>query len=103
MVWDKWTPDVAARSLLMPLLGCVGWHWHCDPDGEGMAGVQMPGFSMLVTLVWGQMHRKGRAWSPVPAPCCCLVLSHWDVGLWTLGSSLIRLPIQQVVFGVCGM
>lgn len=102
MVWDKWAPDVAARSLLMPLLECVRWHWHSGPDGEGMAGVKMPVFSLLVALVWGQMLRKGRAWPPVPAPCCCL-LSHWDVGLWALGGSLIRLPIQQVGFGVCGM
>lgn len=53
------------------------------------------------------MRRKGRAWPPAPAPCCCLLLlSHqllWDAGLWTLGGGLISLPIQQVVSGVCGM
>lgn len=68
-----------------------------------MAGTQMPGFSLLVIFIWGQMHRKGRAWSPLPAPHCCLRLSHWDMGLWTVGGGLIRLPIQQAVFGVCGM
>lgn len=58
MVWDKWTPGGAARSLLMAFLGCVGWHLHCGPDGESMAGGQMPVFSLLVALVWDQMHRR---------------------------------------------
>lgn len=90
-MWDKWTPGVAARSLLMPLLGCVGWPWHCGPDGEDMAGSQMPGFSLLVTFVWGQIHSKGRAWFPVPAPAPVAAsfspTGMWGCGHWDVASS----------------
>lgn len=88
-MWDKWTPGVAARSLLMPLLGCVGWHWHCGPDGESMAGAQMPVFSLLVALVWGQMHKRAEL-GPQCQPHIAVSFSPigmWGCGHWQVASS----------------
>ena len=44
-MWDKWTQlqaGMAARSLLMPLVLCVGWPGCFGPDGECMSAWFFP-------------------------------------------------------------
>lgn len=67
MVWDKWAPDVAASNLLMPLLGCVRWHWHCGLDGEGMAGKNAWFFS-VGDISLGPDAQKGQSLVPSASP-----------------------------------
>lgn len=80
--------------------------WGCQKPLDGISG--MCGMAFALWSRWGEHSRganacffsvggislgpdaqKGRAWSPVPAPRCCLLLSHgiWGWGHWQVASS----------------